>query len=469
MYHARLVPTELRSSRLRAAWSALPLLALLVIYLPDLGHGFVKDDFAWILSSRIGRLSELPQLFLRQNGFYRPLVGLSFTLSDRLFGLHPLGYGLTNFALVVLAGVLVYALARALRLPWGAALLAASLWALNPHGVGGAILWISGRTSLLLIVFALGAALALVRGHVVLAAVLCAGALFSKEEAVLLPAILLVWAGLEDDGARLRWRWRRAWPWAVAAAVPLALYFLLRSRTAAFLPTTAPAYYRLTLDPALLGRNVLEYADRSGTIMAAVVLLMALVARRRPRLDREERGAVLRGLVWLVGGFGITVFVPVRSSLYACFPSIGSALAGAALAGSLWRAASERPRKVILVAAAVLPFALLPMYRARNERMVQNADLSAAVMEVVRARAAGLAQGRLLVLYDDPAAKVSARNAFGTLITDAVRLQTGAQAPRAWFEPPLAEWLDVPPPARSDQDLVLVVRGGHLLAPPPAP
>src|SRR5262245_11585957 len=161
----------------RALWGAVPLLALALAYLPDLGHGFVKDDFAWILGSRVAHLAELPRLFLQQNGFYRPLVAVSFALSDRLFGPRPFPYGLTNFALVVLAGAGIYALGRALRMPWGAALLAAALWALNPHGVGGAILWISGRTSLLLIVFALGAALALVRGHVVLAGILCAGAL----------------------------------------------------------------------------------------------------------------------------------------------------------------------------------------------------------------------------------------------------------------------------------------------------
>jgi hypothetical protein len=32
--------------------------AFLVIYLPDIGHGFVKDDFVWILSSRSVHLSE---------------------------------------------------------------------------------------------------------------------------------------------------------------------------------------------------------------------------------------------------------------------------------------------------------------------------------------------------------------------------------------------------------------------------
>src|SRR6185295_3930084 len=163
------------------AWCGLPLLVLAAVYLPDLGHGFTKDDFAWILSSRLGRFAEVPQLFLRQNGFYRPLVSLSFAASEPLFGLQPLAYGLTNFALALAAAAGLYAVARVQGLPWAGALLAASLWALNPHGIAVAILWISGRTSLLLTVFALGAAGALLRGRVGAAALLVGCALFSKE------------------------------------------------------------------------------------------------------------------------------------------------------------------------------------------------------------------------------------------------------------------------------------------------
>ena len=159
----------------RALWCALPVLALSAAYLPDVGHGFVKDDFAWILGSRVSGAADLLRAFQQHNGFYRPLVSLSFTLNEWAFGLGPLGHGLTNFTLVLLAMAGIYALARSLGMEWGVSILCAAVWALNPHGVGGAILWISGRTSLLLIVFALAAAIALVRGHRVLAAACCAG------------------------------------------------------------------------------------------------------------------------------------------------------------------------------------------------------------------------------------------------------------------------------------------------------
>lgn len=427
-------------SRLRPLIAVLPLAALALIYLPDLGHGFVKDDFAWIVGSRIAGWTQVAELFERHNGFYRPLVSLSFTLNERLFGLEPFAYGLTNFVLVLTAMAGIHLLARSLGLAAGAAALAASLWALNPHGIGGAILWISGRTSLLLIVFALAAAIALTRRHLALASFFCLLALFSKEEAVLLPAILLAWSGLETEGGRTRWRWRRAVPWAAAAVPPLALYFILRSRTSAFLPLSAPDYYRLTFAPAAVARNVLEYLDRSCTFMASVLLLLCLIAWRRPRLDERERAWVLRGLAWLAGGFGITVFVPVRSSLYACFPSVGAAIAAAAVASSTWRQATPRARRAALAAAALLPLALVPVNRTRNSRMVRTAELSSAVLARVRPHAGALAAGSVLVLEDDPSARVNVRNAFGTLVTDAVHLATGVPEPRVWIEPPLPEW-----------------------------
>jgi len=46
---------------------------------------------------------------------------------------------------------------------------------------------------------------------------------------------------------------------------------------------SAPAAYQFALDPASLGRNVLEYLDRAATLSTAAVLVMSLVARAVPR------------------------------------------------------------------------------------------------------------------------------------------------------------------------------------------
>jgi hypothetical protein len=64
-----------------------------------------------------------------------------------------------------------------------------------------ALLWISGRTALLLCLFSVAAVLASLKGRPWLAAVWSFLAMLSKEEAVVLPAILALWAWLSSRSA----------------------------------------------------------------------------------------------------------------------------------------------------------------------------------------------------------------------------------------------------------------------------
>ena len=79
---------------------ALVLLTIVAaVYGPDAGRGFVKDDFRWIVASRVRTAGDLKRLFVDTTGFYRPMVSLSFAANERLGGANPMGYGLTNLAL----------------------------------------------------------------------------------------------------------------------------------------------------------------------------------------------------------------------------------------------------------------------------------------------------------------------------------------------------------------------------------
>ncbi|MNC96546.1 hypothetical protein D3C83_139460 [compost metagenome] len=64
-----------------------------------------------------------------------------------------------------------------------ASLLAAATWLFNFHAVNMAVLWLSGRTALLVTLFALASAHAMLRGRALLAGGACLLALLSKEEA----------------------------------------------------------------------------------------------------------------------------------------------------------------------------------------------------------------------------------------------------------------------------------------------
>jgi hypothetical protein len=119
--------------------------------------------------------------------------------------------------------------------------------------------------------------------------------------------------------------------------------------------------------------------------------------------------------------FAITVFVPVRSSLYAVAPSIGSALAAASLASRAQRAA---PHRFALVCTALIASVavLIPVYRIRNHGLVEPADLSTQATAELKRAAQGRPGVREIVLLDDADAAVTLDDAFGALVPDAVHL-----------------------------------------------
>ncbi len=82
----------------------LPTAVFLAVYLPLAGHGFLSDDFRWVLNSRIDSVADVFRLFRITDGFYRPLVSLTFGLDRLAFGINPRPYGWTNVGLVLIGG-----------------------------------------------------------------------------------------------------------------------------------------------------------------------------------------------------------------------------------------------------------------------------------------------------------------------------------------------------------------------------
>lgn len=75
---------------LRRVAALLPVAVFLAVYLPRVGHGFILDDYRWVLESRIATVSDVVALFTHNNGFYRPVVALTFGLDHALVGIEPL-------------------------------------------------------------------------------------------------------------------------------------------------------------------------------------------------------------------------------------------------------------------------------------------------------------------------------------------------------------------------------------------
>jgi hypothetical protein len=395
--------------------------AFLVIYLPDIGHGFLKDDFVWILSSRSADLGDAIALFNSNVGFYRPLVSLSFAADYGIWRMQPFGYGLTNLVLFSGCVVLLYALARRFTLPPAAALLATAVWVFNFHGVNMALLWLSGRTSLLVTFFALLTAHAILRGTPLAAGMLCFAALLAKEEATLLPLLLTVFVFVvapPPTVSRVRSTLLRVWQmWAA-----LAIYAVMRLQSGAFGFSNAPSYYQLSISPIL--RNFAEYADRSGTVAAGVVLVLVLSCRRRPKFDEPERQVLLFSVLWIVGTYAITVWLPVRSSLYALLPSIGTSLIAGATASWMMRTSPIRFRLVAIV-LPVLVVLLIPVYRIRNVRWVGIADISNYIMQTVEASVRDTTSGGRIVIVDPKDERFDLDSTFSGMFPEAVTLVAG--------------------------------------------
>jgi hypothetical protein len=406
-------------SRALAAAVAILTVTFCLIYVPDIGHGFIRDDFHWIVVGRVASLDQLANLLTADVGFYRPVVLASFAANYTLSGLQAFPFALTNLLLLGACAVLLAQLATALGLGPSAGALAAAAWAFNLRAVGMAVLWISGRTALFLTLFNLLAALAVLRRQRWAAAGWCLLAMLSKEEAVTLPIFLAAWVSWSSDTAANTWRSVFRFTWPLLATLPV--YAVLRAHSNAFGPLDAPSYYQFTFAPGHLLRNVFEYLDRSSTVAAALMVILTVSCRHVPSLDRRDRRALVFGAAWLIFGFAITVFLPLRSDLYALAPSAGSCLVIGVVADASSRRHAVRYRRALAV-LVLLPLLLLPIYRVRNGRWVRPADLSTRILNDLHDADILRPLGPLVVLIDSASEPTTIESAFESLLPDAAIL-----------------------------------------------
>jgi hypothetical protein len=236
--------------------------------------------------------------------------------------------------------------------------------------------------------------------------------------------------------------------WLLVSGSVIAVYLTLRSATGAMTPATAPSYYQFTFAPAQVARNAVQAADRAATVSATAVLLGFLFLWPRDvRLGTARLRIIACAVIWLVGGYGITVFLPVRSSLYCVVPSIGACIAAATLLGAFWSAADAPHRRRALVAGILLPICLVPVYRSRTAS-VALADFSTQALRDIREETRDAPEGAVLVIVDDRRTRISISTAFGAMINDAVLLTTGRHL-GMWIEPPIPGREGVEPPCGS--------------------
>jgi Tfp pilus assembly protein PilF len=226
------------------------------VYTPTLRYQFVHDDRGQIVENpAIHTWSSVPTYFTAHVwagvmpnewvNYYRPLFLLWVRFNEAVFGDQAWGWHLSTILTHVLTTLLLYLLVLRMGIGRDVALLAALIFGLHPAHIE-AVAWISGVNEPLLGIFLIGSLLAYLKwrsnepNHLkwkAISLVLFACALLTKENALSLPGLLLVyewifgmeWGQRLEPKKILNWCGEtigRIWPYflAVALYVPARIY-----------------------------------------------------------------------------------------------------------------------------------------------------------------------------------------------------------------------------------------------------
>ena len=395
----------------QSAWVSALLVAVIAFVglSRTLRAGFVWDDHVIIEASEpFSSISQVIRLFF-SNAFsgardalageqtieyYRPLWILMLGVQRALFDLRPFGYHLTSLILHVAASVAVLALARELLEEEWPALFAALLFALHPIHVE-AVAWVSSSNELLAGLFGVLFFLAYVRHRrhggmlsAVLACVTLILALLSKETAIILPLLALLWETLAAPGRVLG---RMRWPFALAL-VSVA-YFLLRSHIVQPHPTLHPLAWRIFTAPKVLmeyarmllvphGLRVfysLDFVKRPFD-SAFLVPFVALSSWFAAAIAVRRRVPILfLGMMWVmaaslpVAGIAVVLQPAMLADRYLYLPSVGVALAAGAVLVLAERALLTNQRKMLM--AGLMIVLALAMFATGERSLVWHDDV----------------------------------------------------------------------------------------------
>ncbi len=178
-------------------------------YFNSIPHPFVHDDVVFIQNNpRIGEWENLSEIFLKPapltqkpllaNTYYRPLLEVLYKIEYMIFGLNPHGYHLLNVLLHIGNSILVYHLLVLISQKRALSFWTAFLFLIHPAQTE-AVASIAGVSNLLFSLFCLASFIFYVAGAqargreglflYLFSLIFFAAALFTKEQAVILPLL----------------------------------------------------------------------------------------------------------------------------------------------------------------------------------------------------------------------------------------------------------------------------------------
>jgi protein O-mannosyl-transferase len=286
------------------------------VYLTSLHNPFVYDDYHTVIdNASIRSLTDLRAIFWHD--VTRPIVNFSYAADRAIWGPAPFGFHLANVLFHAVNVVLLFCLARRVRLDGTPAFAAAALLALHPM-MTEAVGYVSGRSEVLCATFFLLALLCADRWIRAgtqsrgpwLAGMLIAwvAALTTKETAAMFPFVLVLydWLNPDSDPAGRRRR-------ALTVYLPLIAFTALAGATRLFVlarieyPGQVALHWRyLLVDADVFRRYLVMMAVPSGQALFHEVRAINSVVDPRALLGVAVVGAVaaavwrLRRSDWLV-------------------------------------------------------------------------------------------------------------------------------------------------------------------------
>lgn len=398
-------------------------IAAVVTYVGTLGHRYVWDDH--LIASQLSRAASEGGLFKVlaapflptadvPNNYYRPVVHATYWFDGTVGAGSPAVAHLSNVLWHAAASVLVFLFARRALGDAEGAFAGALLFAVHPVHVES-VAWVAGRSDILCATFSIGAALTwgLTRNrpaarthwpYRVLTGCLFALACFSKEQAIVLPLLLLVFprsGGAAPSDRRRPWRGRlTAWAWTF---IPPTILVLL-VREAALHDELGHMGLLEQMRGTLLVR---EPATAIGALIHLLRSLVipwphdALITRTDVGIDpvtacsaaglavlawaswRPSREATTLAVAWTAAFAIPSLLVPaagvvVAAERYAYVPSVGVSILLGALAASRGPLRAMRPTWRI-AAVTVLTIGLGTAAFARSTVWADDASLTADV------------------------------------------------------------------------------------------
>jgi tetratricopeptide (TPR) repeat protein len=345
-------PGPVKQGRLQEAMIvAAVLIMTLAAYVGTIWYNFVYDDDGQIVgNSYVQFWRHVPHYFIshvwaqefpRAGGnYYRPLFLLWLRLNDAWFGLRPEGWHAAAIALHLLTTFLVYVLARNLTPRIEVAAFAAIIFGLHPMHAE-VVAWISGATESLCGVFVIAAFLAYLKSRESNAAIwmtiscfLYAIAVFSKETAIVLPALVFGHYWIYARGAK-------------AEAEHPVRRFMAGVRT------------------------VLVYVPVAAFYLVARVLVLRRMGYVLVHLSARQ---VIFSVPSMVGFYVKKWFLPIHLNEFYDMPYWGTlnfwhvilpALVVLALAGAIWAARNQLGRREVEFSLLWILLPLLPVLDSR--------------------------------------------------------------------------------------------------------